>query len=108
LPDVKVTKVQWIVHATPGWLNQKSRTEGNFVLSIPEKFESEAYSKGVRVPVWSENWSFKAGTPVDWEITAFSTDENGSPGALIEYLLNRNIVENYRFSKSYLRSTIAP
>lgn len=106
LPSVEVKGVQWLIHITPGWLSNANRTAGTFSLSLPVKFDSVATSGGRSVDVWSDSWSFESGTPIDWELTVFVTDEKGSSGAIIEYLLNRNFAENYRFSKVYLRSSV--
>ncbi len=107
-PDVEITKLQWFVHATPGWLNNATRTVGAYSFSLPVKYDSVVVSNGKKIDVWSDAWSFQSGTPINWEFTAFTTDENGSSGAIIEYLLNRNFVENYRISQAHLRSSISP
>ena len=104
-PDVEVTKVRWNVHVTPGWISNLSRTSGSFSLTLPVNFESSAQKRGVSVDVWSDDWSFETGTSLEWEFTAFATSDKGSSGAVIEYLLNRNIVENYTFTRASMRSS---
>ena len=105
---VDVSKVRWNVYVTPGWAKKQTRTAGSFVINLPVNYISSASVDGKPVNVWSDDWSFQNNTPVSWELTVFSTSDKGSSGAVVEYLLNRNIVENYSFSQVRARSTIVP
>ena len=105
--EVEVSSLNWHVHVTPGWINRLARTSGKYSLVLPVKYPAFAQSGGKSVNVWSDDWSFKIGTPIDWELTAFTTSKTGNPGVMIDYMLNRNIVEDYSFTESFLRSTVS-
>ena len=107
-PDPIISQVRWYVHATPGWLNLVSETAGNLSLTLPVKYDVDVVRDGENVDVWPDDWSFRAATTVDWTFSVFSSDEQGDSGAIVEYLLNRNIVENYTFTQVYRRSSDSP
>lgn len=104
----RIDNVRWVVNISPAWLKLTNRTPGVFSFSLPKNFISRVERNNSIVDVWSDDWGFKAGTAISWEFGVYSASDSGNVENIVDYLINRNIVENFSLSEVHARATTLP
>ncbi|MDH5544252.1 MAG: hypothetical protein OEZ43_01595 [Gammaproteobacteria bacterium] len=94
---IQVSKVEWHVLVTPGWVKAKGKGDG-FLLEPVVGLTNK----------WFPGWNFAAGTALDaWEVRAYyssinrdivSQSSSTGPEAVLKFLFNREFVDGLLYS----------